>query len=92
MKDVLIIFTVLLVLLLVISTLGGSIRMKEKFETHRVTVPTLNVPDTTEVLFPNLNSAFKVTSVTDNFTVGATEEEVEGFDGNVCFASIAQSQ
>lgn len=87
MKDILIIFAVLLVLLLIISTLGGSVRYNEKFESS----PLNNVVPS---FLPDLNGALTTASpLTQAFTVEEEDrpELFEGFDGNDCFASVGQN-
>lgn len=85
MRDILIIFAILLVLLLIISALGGTVRMQEKFEG--------SIADSVSNLLPlpsSINNALNVASpLKQNFVVVEEEEKfVDGFDGGDVFASV----
>jgi hypothetical protein len=67
-NDVFIIFAILLVLLILISTLGGAVRFHERFEENAPTVPVVLTPQTNEL--PSDEAPPK-------------EDTVEAFDGEV---------
>jgi hypothetical protein len=86
MRDILIIFAVLLVLLLIISALGGTVRMQEKFEGSTIAESVSNLLP----LPSSINNALNTASpLKQNFVVVEEEENfVDGFDGGDVFASI----
>ena len=74
MKDVLIVFGILLLILILISTFGGSIRYREKFEDAIVApqMPSVSPPSSIEAQPPLMPVQMEAQP---------ESEVVEGFDG-----------